>query len=156
NGTWRCRDGDVEIQVITEPHWHGFLELVGRPSQFSAPEWTAMFYRGEHRAELAPFVEAWMAERSKQEGAARAQALHVPSSPINTLGDFFRDEQARSRGFFVPFAHPSLGLVEVAGAPYLLSEAVWKIERPAPALGEHGAEILAREARKDAGDPRGT
>ena len=38
--------------------------------------------------------------------------------------------------------HPGLGLVRMLGFPMKLSETPCKVRRTAPALGEHGEEVL--------------
>jgi crotonobetainyl-CoA:carnitine CoA-transferase CaiB-like acyl-CoA transferase len=78
----------------------------------------------------------------------QAQALQVPCLPVNSVADFFADPHAAARGFFVDSEHAYLGRHRVAGAPYQISQAGWRLARPAPLLGEHTREILEREASR--------
>lgn len=54
----------------------------------------------------------------------------------------FEDPHFKARGFQQTLHHSSLGRdVRYPGAPYLFSDTPWRLRRPAPSIGEHGAEI---------------
>lgn len=144
-GTWPCKDGLVELQVWNASHWTGFLELLGNPEELSDPEWGRAIHRNQHRDEVTRLVSAFMAGRSNQEVAERAQKLHVPAAAINTPGDFAKDPQPNSRSFFVETDHPYLGRVRMPGPPYRLSQPAWSLRSPAPALGEHNRQVYCEE-----------
>jgi crotonobetainyl-CoA:carnitine CoA-transferase CaiB-like acyl-CoA transferase len=58
--------------------------------------------------------------------------------------EVMEDEHFKARGFPVEVEHPDLGRSFVyPGAPYLFHGSPWAIQRRAPLLGEHQAEVLA-------------
>jgi benzylsuccinate CoA-transferase BbsE subunit len=65
---------------------------------------------------------------------------------IASISDLPLDPQLVFRRFFRDVPHPSLGRpLRFPGAPFRLSEPVWRIDRPAPARpGEHDEELLRR------------
>ena len=144
-GTWRCRDGYVELQVWNASHWAGFLALMGHPQELSDPNWEQAMYRNQHREEVTRLVTEFTSTQDKQQLAERAQALHVPAAAVNTLADFVKDPQPISRGFFVEVDHPPVGRATVPGAPYRLSRPLWSLRTPAPPLGQHNHEVYCQE-----------
>ncbi len=57
--------------------------------------------------------------------------------------EVFDDPHFRARGFPTPVEHPELGRSFVyPGAPYRFEKTPWRLQRRAPLLGEHNAELL--------------
>jgi benzylsuccinate CoA-transferase BbsE subunit len=102
--------------------------------------------RGRNFDALQIFLQEWCAERSVQELYDAAQRKRVPFAPVSTMGDLLASGHLKARGFFATLAQPGAGDVTMPGAPYQLSATPWTLRRPAPALGQHTAEVLA-EAR---------
>jgi benzylsuccinate CoA-transferase BbsE subunit len=87
---------------------------------------------------FAPFAAA----RGRMELYYDAQRRRIPLSPVATAADVAENRQLRHRGFMVPVAHPETGrIIEMPGAPVVLSATPWRIQRPAPRVGEHNGEI---------------
>jgi crotonobetainyl-CoA:carnitine CoA-transferase CaiB-like acyl-CoA transferase len=69
----------------------------------------------------------------------RGVAVGVIYSPEEA----FEDEHFIARGFQVPVEHADLGRTfRYPGAPYRMTGSPWAIQRRAPKLGEHNAEVL--------------
>jgi crotonobetainyl-CoA:carnitine CoA-transferase CaiB-like acyl-CoA transferase len=66
-------------------------------------------------AVLTPLITAM----SREDFVSRGQQLGVPCALVNTVGQFARDPQPRSRGFFVRERLPGLGEFELPGQPFL-------------------------------------
>ena len=99
--------------------------------------------RGQNFDALQVFLQEWCREQSVQELYEAAQRRRVPFAPVSTMGDLLASPHLRARGFFATLAHPAAGDVTMPGAPYRLSATPWTLRRPAPALGQHTAEVLA-------------
>jgi len=145
SGTYACRDGDVELNIVMPAQWEGLKELLGRPPELERPEWQRREGRTPDLDAIAPIVAAALRDRPRAEVVEQAHRLRVPCLPVNSLADFAADAHVAARGFFVPAEHPYLGPHRLPGAPYHFSEAGWALRRPAPTLGQHTAEILAEE-----------
>ncbi len=63
--------------------------------------------------------------------------------PILDLDEVLESDQVREREMVVSYEQPELGEVRQLGFPLKLSRTPASIHRPAPALGEHTAEVLA-------------
>jgi crotonobetainyl-CoA:carnitine CoA-transferase CaiB-like acyl-CoA transferase len=73
-------------------------------------------------------------------GQQRGFQVGIIYSPEEVM----EDEHFKARGFPVEVEHPDLGRSFVyPGAPYLFHGSPWAIQRRAPLLGEHQAEVLA-------------
>ena len=71
-----------------------------------------------------------------------AEKHAVPSGPVNTAKDMLADAHIAAREAIVRLTHPVLGEVPMqAPAPHL-SDTPGRLQKPAPALGEHTEEIL--------------
>lgn len=149
SGVWRCRDGDVEFQVWTDRHWHGFVELVGSPEALRDPALAHPAARAPRAAELTAMIEPLVGAANRGDLVREGQRLGVPCGPINTIGEFAEDEQVRARG----------GVTDTSGLPM----PAWPFratvplftERPrrAPLAGEHNHEEYIDRLGHDANEP---
>ena len=57
----------------------------------------------------------------------------------------FTDPQVKAREMIVELMHPEAGRLLVPGVPIKFSETPASIQSPAPALGEHNAEVFGGE-----------
>jgi len=153
SGTYACRDGDVELNIVMPAQWDGLKELLGHPPELERPEWDRREARTPDLAVIAPIVAAALRDRSRAEVVEQAHRLRVPCLPVNSLADFAADAHVAARGFFVPAERPYLGSHLLPGAPYHFSEAGWSLRRPAPLLGQHTAEILAEAPSSAPAEP---
>ncbi len=138
-----CKDGYVVFQINETHHWQGFVRLIG------SPEWALdpVYLEGEERGkrfmkEIRPRVIEWAKDYTKEELYHKGQAANCPFAVVNSPEDVFNSEQMKARGFFVDVEHPVAGRIKQAGAPFIMSETPWAVERPAPTLGQHNEEIL--------------
>ncbi len=147
-GIWPCRDGLVEFVTVTDKQWSGFVRLLGSPAELADPALTDPVVRQERAEELMAAIAPMIAAMDREDFVSRGQALSVPCSLVNTVGQFTADAQPRSRGFFVRQPVAGLGEFDVPGQPFVSTEPLLaQYRRPAPRLGEHDAAAIAREWR---------
>src|SRR6478672_2468008 len=139
-----CRDGHVYLYMTSRSHWVQLKQLMDHPPwlddfdddwlEFSVtPEKVETFHRG---------FAAWVKDQTKDAVADMAQRLGVPLVPVNGAAELRRSAQYRHRGFFRDVAHPVLGTAAYPTVPYRMSSSPVEITCPAPALGQHTAEVL--------------
>jgi crotonobetainyl-CoA:carnitine CoA-transferase CaiB-like acyl-CoA transferase len=97
----------------------------------------------EHRAALIEAIEKTTADESRAHWLTRLDAEGVPSGPINSYDEALADPHALARQMVVDLVHPGAGRIKALGIPVKLSETPGAVDRPAPLLGQHTAEILA-------------
>ncbi len=93
--------------------------------------------------EFRAMFERFIADKTKAELGAEALRRKIVMAPVSRIADLQLDPQLLFRRYFKKVAVPGLGReVAFPGAPYRLSQPVWKIDRPAPRLGEHNDAVL--------------
>jgi benzylsuccinate CoA-transferase BbsE subunit len=105
------------------------------------------------KAEFRTLFERFIADKTKAELSTEALRRKVVMAPVSRIADLQTDPQLVFRRFFQKVPVPGLGNdVLFPGAPYRLSEPIWRIERSAPRLGEDNDSILgslsARQERR--------
>ena len=102
--------------------------------------------REKHMDSLARIDEALRAfykSRGKWELYEKGQRRRLMIGIVSTPEDLAKNPQLSARHWFQAVEHEELGqALSYPGPPYRLSETPWRIERPAPRLGEHNNEIL--------------
>jgi crotonobetainyl-CoA:carnitine CoA-transferase CaiB-like acyl-CoA transferase len=63
-------------------------------------------------------------------------------SQVNSFDEMVEDPQIKHNNMIVEYEHPTVGKVKTTGFPVKFSDTPQKIEKPAPLLNEHAAEIL--------------
>ena len=146
-GIFPCKDGYIYVFMSTRQHWKALCQLVGKP------EWLEEFPELwlEKIGELTPERIArarqglvdWLSTRDKNDAAAEAQALGITLVPINNTPETLENPQFQHRGYYQEVEHPVLGKALYPTVPYKMTETPAKIAAPAPALGQHSAELLS-------------
>jgi len=140
-GLLPCQDGHVVITAVQEHQWQALMELMGNPAWAQDEECRNEITRSQHRDEIQPLLEEWMAQHPKEELYHKGQTFGVPIGPVRTSAEIANWPQARQRGFFTHLDHPQAGELEYPTAAYRMSETPWQGERAAPLLGEHNEQI---------------
>ena len=70
------------------------------------------------------------------------EPLDVPAFPLNGLDDLLEDPHLRETGLFETMEYPDEGTVRHMRPANLFTGGQRRSPTPAPALGEHSAEIL--------------
>jgi crotonobetainyl-CoA:carnitine CoA-transferase CaiB-like acyl-CoA transferase len=76
-------------------------------------------------------------ERGRGEGISRRVFVSMVKTPDQVLAS----EQLRARGYFVEVEHPAAGRLTYPGPWFRMTETPWRVERPAPLLGQHNQEV---------------
>jgi crotonobetainyl-CoA:carnitine CoA-transferase CaiB-like acyl-CoA transferase len=147
----KCRDGYVLHCSIAD--WTSLIEWVksdGAAQDLTGPEWQEHEYRAQHAEHLFDVLDAWVADKARDEIVERAQLLRQPYAAVRTPDELFDDEQLLARGYFVEVEHPELGRrFRYPGAPAIMHGSPWRIHRRPPLLGEHTHQILREELGMD-------
>jgi len=141
----RCADGYITIGAGTDRLFADLAALLGHPEWNGLDEFANTSARVRNRARLIAAIEAVTAARPKAHWLAAFEARGIPCGPINTYPEAFADPQVQFRQMVVELDHPTLGQMQTLGSPIKMSDTPPRVDRRAPLLGEHTAEIL-REA----------
>jgi crotonobetainyl-CoA:carnitine CoA-transferase CaiB-like acyl-CoA transferase len=141
---WPTRDGWIFINPGEEDQWQRLVELMGNPPWASEEIFKDRFTRGEYADALWPLMAEWTRNWKKQELFMAGQAKRIPLAPMNRSSDVYADIHLRARNFFGPLPTPDGRAIEIPTVPFKSTATAWRIERPAPRLGEHNREVLSK------------
>ena len=133
-----CADGWIIIATGNDAQYRRLCAILGLPELAEHPDFATNADRIANRDRLIGLLNAETARRSKAELLAACEAEGVPAGPINDLAEVFADPQTVARGLKIaPEGVPGVR------SPLVFSGAALSLDRPAPALGEHDAELRA-------------
>jgi crotonobetainyl-CoA:carnitine CoA-transferase CaiB-like acyl-CoA transferase len=139
------KDGYMSLTLgLTRFLDQAWLEL-GLPD---LDEGRRMWEQGQ-RGELMQRVGQAAASREKYELFFKLLELQCPAGMALTTADLFSDPHLRERGFWVEVDQPGVGKVEMPATSFLMSETPFAVTRPAPQLGQHTEEVLAKMLNYD-------
>jgi crotonobetainyl-CoA:carnitine CoA-transferase CaiB-like acyl-CoA transferase len=132
---YEVADGWVTCGALEAKFWRNFCEGVGRPDliekQFAAPD-----------SEDGRAIAAIFRERTRDEWLAFNDEHDAMIEPVLALDEALDSQLVRDRQMVVEMEQPELGAVRLLGLPVKLSRTPGDVTRPAPALGEHTADVL--------------
>jgi formyl-CoA transferase len=138
----RAADGYFNVGANSDKLFDAFCRAIDRPDLAEDPRFAGRGGRMEHRAALIEAIEKTTASETRARWLARLDRAGVPAGPINTYAEALADPHALARHMVVDLVHPGAGPIKALGIPVKLSETPGAVDRPAPLLGQHTAEIL--------------
>jgi alpha-methylacyl-CoA racemase len=132
---YEAADGWVTCGALEPKFWGHFCIAVGREDliehQFANPG------SDPHRE-----VEEIFKTKTRDQWRAFNDEYDAMIEPILDLDEALESELAREREMVISYEQPEFGEIKQLGFPIKLSRTPASVERPAPALGEHTAELL--------------
>ncbi|TET74003.1 MAG: hypothetical protein E3J42_06125 [Dehalococcoidia bacterium] len=144
-----CQDGYVSMIAIQGYQWKRFLELMG---DGEVPDWYANDPRFKDRREISlkyademdALLAPWLMSHTKEEIYSLCREKRIPFAPVKNIKEVVNDSHLEVREYFVEVEHSATGPLKYPGAPYKLSQTPWKVDNPAPLLGEHNEEVYCQ------------
>ena len=115
---------------------------VGLPDLTGDPRFASQPLRAEHQGALAAILGPRFAERTAAEWLEEMDARGVPCAPINDYPHILDDPQVAHLGLVRPLTLPNGVETRTTGFPVAMSDYVFEVHRPPPALGAHTADVL--------------
>jgi crotonobetainyl-CoA:carnitine CoA-transferase CaiB-like acyl-CoA transferase len=142
-GTFRARDGHINVAPPGDDMWARFATALGRPDLVRDPRFLTNELRCQHRQEINRIINTITATRTMAEWVEHFNAAGVPCGPIHDLAQVFADPQVGHQQMVLELEQPS-GKVKTLGFPLKLSATPAALHGPSPQLGQHTEEILQR------------
>jgi CoA:oxalate CoA-transferase len=142
-GAYRASDRPFMVAIANNSLFERFAALVGAPGLGCEPRFASDRLRRENEAELRRIIEDWAAGMTAAEAVGILAAAGIPASEIWTVKEAAESAHAAHRGLTASIDTPRIGRLNLPEQPIHLSGLTRGNLRPAPALGEHGSEILA-------------
>ena len=136
------RDGLINVVLLNPDQWKRFCAALGDNEMATDPRFVTNDVRLENHAEFKARVEAILATAPVAEWVQKLEAATVAAGPVYEFHEVFEDPQVRHLGLVAEVQQPGLGPVRMLGFPARASATPPRIDRPAPLLGQHTAEVL--------------
>jgi crotonobetainyl-CoA:carnitine CoA-transferase CaiB-like acyl-CoA transferase len=140
--TFRTKTRDIAIGIGSEKLWRTFCPLLGLPHIADDPRFVTNAARQANRAALVEALQAAFLTKAYEEWEPILLAAGIPMGAINTIDVVVRHPQVDARGALVESEHPSAGPIRMVAPPFRMSETPGSVRLPAPAVGQHTAEVL--------------
>jgi crotonobetainyl-CoA:carnitine CoA-transferase CaiB-like acyl-CoA transferase len=142
---YRCTDGWIVTSVIGAPMFRRWAGMLGEEHWLADPRFADDQARADHGEIIGARMSAWCAARSCAEALAALEAASIVAAPVYSPQQALDDPHIRAAHLLEEQSHPSLDApFPLAPTPIELSGTPGSYRRPAPLLGEHTDEILAR------------
>jgi crotonobetainyl-CoA:carnitine CoA-transferase CaiB-like acyl-CoA transferase len=148
-GVFACRGEErwLALSVGTDEQWVQLCDVLGLPDVGRG--WRALGPTGRRDAEDE--IESWitlaLADRDRDELVEVLARAGVPAAPVLAQREVPALPQIQHRGFFEPVRHPVIGEQPMPGLPFTFASRAGRswLSDPAPTLGQHNTDVLARE-----------
>jgi crotonobetainyl-CoA:carnitine CoA-transferase CaiB-like acyl-CoA transferase len=141
---FRTRDGWILVQVIGDPLFRRWAQLMGEPHWLDDARFKDDISRGDNGAVVSERMARWCADYTTGEALEILGKAKIPAGPVLKPQQTLDDPHIRAMGFFQPTDFPGMTKpAPIAKAPVWLSATPGSIRHRAPVLGEHTDQILA-------------
>ncbi|MDO8882623.1 MAG: CaiB/BaiF CoA-transferase family protein [Pseudotabrizicola sp.] len=131
-----CADGWLILATGNDGQYQRLCKILGLDDMATAPAFLTNADRVQNRDVLTTQLTAATSTWTKADLLTACEAAGVPAGPINDLGEVFADPQIIARKMQIaPDGVPGVR------SPFRFSGADLALDRPAPKLGEHQAEV---------------
>lgn len=138
-------DGYIVIAVGNDTQFARLCRVLGCGELAGDARFATNPARVAHRDELVPILVERTRAFTRESILRELESNTVPAGPINTIEEVFHDPQIQHRGMERKLEAPGTGSGRVPSVrtPIVFSGCSLKLDRAAPRLGEHSAEVLA-------------
>ncbi len=135
-------DDPIFVAAGTDKFWQLFCEVLELDNLAADPDYRTNPQRADKREELGAIVERVLATRSCRVWEELLVEKGVPAAAVRSCLEFLDDPQVEALNMNPIIRHATIGALRVAGVPLHFSLTPGAIQRAAPLLGEHSAEVL--------------
>jgi len=134
-----CADGWLILATGNDGQYQRLCQLLGVEDMATDPAYLTNADRVANRAAMTARLTEATVRWAKADLLAACEGAGVPAGPINDMAEVFADPQVVARGLQIaPEGLPGVR------SPMRFSGAELNLERPAPKLGQHQAEVLGK------------
>ncbi len=136
--------GQIFVGAVTAGQWQLLCETFGLAELAADPTLSTQAERLAGRARTLPRIAAAFRTLTRADLMRRLEEVGLPFAPIGKPTDLFEDPHLKSSGGLLDVTLPDGSSTRLPALPLAIDGAHCPLQRDAPAVGEHDAEI-ARE-----------
>lgn len=140
-----ARDAELIVAVGNDRQFAALCRTLGNAALAAEPRFATNARRLENRSRLIPLLAASFAAHDRDHWLARLEEAGVPCGPIQSIPQALADAHVQARGMVFSLPHASGAEAPQIANPIKFSRTRIAYRRAPPALGEHTAEVLARD-----------
>jgi len=133
----------IFIGLTSDGQWRRFCEHFERHDLLQDPAYKTNEDRVRQRPALRPVVGSIVAKHKLAELAELFDRIDIPFAPVAKPGDLFEDPQLNAGGRMFEIDFPNGARAKIPRLPIEIGHHDFALQRQAPTLGQHSAEILA-------------
>jgi len=141
-GTYRTKDGYMNIAAGTQKMWETLCEVLGMGDSRNDPRFKTIPDRVQNKDALKAILEEALARKTTEEWVEILNRAGVASGPIYTIDQVFQDRQIIHQQMLLEVEHSKAGKIKMIGFPVKLHRTPCKIALAPPHLGQHTQDIL--------------
>lgn len=134
-------DRPFVVAVGNDAQWRKLCAAMGADDLLADERLATNPGRVEHRDRVVTALAVRFRARPAFDWLAMMEAAGVPCAPVQTVGEALADPVLTARGGLWPMQGPSFGSTSTVASPLRFSRTPASPRDPAPALGEHTAQI---------------
>jgi crotonobetainyl-CoA:carnitine CoA-transferase CaiB-like acyl-CoA transferase len=135
--------GWVALSASTQAMTERLFRAIGRPELIDDPRFRTNAERLAHADDIDAIIGDFVGSRSLHENLAFFEAAQTTVGPVYDASGFEADPHVQGRGVLLEMEDADLGSIPMHAPNPRLSATPAALRRPAPALGQHEAEIIA-------------
>ncbi len=139
---FEAADGWVMLAAGNDRQFAALCSTLGLPDLAEDPRFRTNPDRVAHRDELATIIQQAFRERPAQAWLEPLAAAGVPAAPVQDVAEVVGHEQTAALGLLQPLPSTRIADHRLVALPVSVAGERVPHRAPAPALGEHSAEIL--------------
>jgi formyl-CoA transferase len=136
-------DQPILIAVGNDRQFARLAELCGHSEWASDERFASNGARVANRSEMVRLIAECIRQGPAAEWFEKFETAGIPAGPINLVSQALSNVQAQHRHIVRTLAGGALGDVPTVGSPVRIDGTRSDSDLPAPALGEHTAQVLA-------------
>jgi crotonobetainyl-CoA:carnitine CoA-transferase CaiB-like acyl-CoA transferase len=148
-GTYRTSDGWIAITLVTETHWVAICNGLELPHLIEDARFADFGMRAEHLQALVDILNDRLKTNTTSEWCRQLTEAGALCNPIHDFGDWLGHHHVQAIDSAPSIRQPRVGNVPTPVIPGMVSLAADDGRQIAPAIGEHGREILRERGYDD-------
>ncbi len=141
---FQTSDGWLTIGAAQQNFFRKVCVLVGRPELADDPRFKSNADRVKNNDLIAGLLQEQVIKRTTADWMTMLEAEGIPAGPVLHHDEVFADPQILARGMVAEVDHAKAGRQKTLGVPLKLSATPGGVQRAAPTLGQHDAEVRSR------------
>ena len=133
--TFKTRDGSIILACGNDNLFNKFCEVADCAHLTQDPRYSTNAERVKNRGEITRLLDEVFSRRTTRAWVELLDAAGVPTGPINSVAEVFREPQAVARGLKIELDHATAGKIALVASPMRFSQTPITYDLAPPALG---------------------